>query len=335
MMKWKRWFALSMNSNSQPLVSVIIPAYNHERFVQDTIRSIMMQTYQNIELLVVDDGSKDSTWQKIQELQAECERRFVRVHFETKENEGTCKTLNKLLSLSEGKYVYVIASDDVAKSTAVEKEVYFLESHDDYALVVGDDEFIDDDGNQIGWDEYQNATSLDKAVYKSFASYLQMIKKMNFNTDYFGTYASLYFGNYIPNGYMIRKSIFDKIGYFTPDAPLEDYWMMLQISKYAKMKYIDEILFSYRWHSNNTVKERDYLINITKKTLEYEANLIKKMDFSDTLSNVKNISQNGVCYKKIGIPFLFQVLTYRHILFKIKVVKFFGLTIFRLKKNYG
>ena len=64
---------------SKTLVSVIIPAYNHEKYVQETIKSIINQTYQNIELIVIDDGSKDSTWQKILEMKDKCGRRFEKV----------------------------------------------------------------------------------------------------------------------------------------------------------------------------------------------------------------------------------------------------------------
>ena len=56
--------------SSNPLVSVLIPAYNHENYVQETINSIINQTYQNIELIIYDDGSKDSTWNKTKQFKA-------------------------------------------------------------------------------------------------------------------------------------------------------------------------------------------------------------------------------------------------------------------------
>ena len=244
-----------MTANITKLVSVIIPAYNHENYIQDTIKSIIEQTYKTIELIIVDDGSKDLTWQKIQEVKEQCEKRFVNVIFETKQNEGTCKTLNKLLSLAKGEYVYLIASDDMAKPTAIEKEVIFLENNLDYALCVGDDEFIDSE-NKVCFLNKQ-----DDIVYKIEEANTKTMKdriirrKIKQDTD-FGTYETLAMGNYIPNGYLIRRDIFDKIGNFTPEAPLEDYWFMLQIAKYSKMKFIDEILYSYRQHSSNTIKQK-------------------------------------------------------------------------------
>ncbi len=297
---------------SKPLVSVIIPAYNHENYVQNTINSIIDQTYKNIELIVIDDGSKDSTWQKIQEMKDKCDERFSYVHFETKQNEGTCKTLNKLLSLANGEYIYLIASDDMAKPKAIELEVEFLEKNPDYALAVGNNEIIDSNDVVCYFDKKQNLIyDKKKALFHTYVAFLQNRKTFRFISSDFGTYKTLYSNNYIPNGYLIRKSIFDKIGYFTPEAPLEDWWLMLQISKYAKMKYIDEVLFLYRWHQTNTMKNSDKMCNVTEKTWQYEETILQNIDEKEVLPDVLDVKKNGACYRKIGLPFLFQILSYK------------------------
>ena len=138
------------------LVSVIIASYNHEKYIQDTIKSIIGQTYQNIELIIIDDGSKDTTFEKILELKEECEKRFARVDFEKQENIGCALTISKLIKKAKGDYVYMIASDDLAKPDAIELEADFLNKNPEYGLVVGDDEIIDSEGNRCYWDEKRN-----------------------------------------------------------------------------------------------------------------------------------------------------------------------------------
>ena len=223
-----------MNTKAFPLVSVLIPAYNHENYIQETIESIINQTYPNIELIILDDGSKDKTWEKITELKPKCENRFVKIHFETKQNEGTCITLNKLLKLSSGEFVYIIASDDLTKPQAIEKEVEFLQNNSDYALAVGDNEYVDSMGKQIFRTPKTFTSNIKNAKYKTVKEFLSSKLKIDFLSDDFGSYKTLYKENYIPNGYLIRKNIFETIGNFTKNAPLEDFWLMLQISKYKK-----------------------------------------------------------------------------------------------------
>ena len=70
------------------LVSVLIPAFNHEKYIQEAIISVINQSYENIELIVIDDGSADSTWNKIQELKLECEKRPADCFFHQKSIEG-------------------------------------------------------------------------------------------------------------------------------------------------------------------------------------------------------------------------------------------------------
>ncbi len=103
-----------MKMNKQkPLVSVVIPCYNHENFVQDSIQSVIDQTYQNIELIIIDDGSKDGSVEKIQEMIPACQERFVRFEFRHRPNKGLSATLNEALEWCEGEYYSPIASDDI------------------------------------------------------------------------------------------------------------------------------------------------------------------------------------------------------------------------------
>ncbi len=288
--------------NNSPLVSVIIPSYNHEKYVQDTIKSIIRQTYRNIELIVVDDGSKDSSWLKIKEMQPDCERRFVRVHLETKENEGTCKTLNRLISLANGKFIYLIASDDMAKPEAIEKQVRFLCKNPDYVLVVGDADIINSQSKKIGWDEKQRGCSLEIAKYKTFGKFLKAQNKdVNFYSDEFGKYKTFVTRNYVPNGKLIKADAIKSIGKFTKEAPLEDWYLMLQLSKIGKMKYLDEILFAYRWHDNNTVKRENYMREITHKTQCYEQKLVTSLEDKKWQQIFeKNITKTNIKFKISG-----------------------------------
>lgn len=260
--------------NNNPLVSVIIPVYNHEKYVQTAIKSIIDQTYQNIQLLVIDDGSKDSSYQKVMELKEECEKRFPKTYFETKANEGSRATYNKLIEKAEGKYIYLIASDDISKPQAIEKEVEFLENNPDYVLAVGNNEVIDSEGN------LQDVPTAKETLAKA--------RKIKFESEDFGNYSTLFLiGNHIPNGYLVRKEIFDKCGKFTNDAPLEDWWEMLQLSKYGKFKFIDEILFSYRIHGENTMLQSKHMRQMARQTFAHELKILKNADFSTMLPIVR------------------------------------------------
>lgn len=323
-----------MNTKDFPLVSVLIPAYNHENYIQETIESIINQTYPNIELIILDDGSKDKTWEKITELKPKCENRFVKIHFETKQNEGTCMTLNKLLKLSSGEFVYIIASDDLAKPQAIEKEVKFLQDNPDYALAVGDNEYVDSMGKQIFRTQKAFTSNIKNAKYKTVKEFLSSKLKIDFLSDDFGSYKTLYKENYIPNGYLIRKNIFETIGNFTKNAPLEDFWLMLQISKYKKMKYIDEILFSYRIHNTNTIGNSTRMRELTTKTRNYEQKLLEKYLTNHKNDELLKIYNEGICYYQTGIPNILMLYKYQKINTRTLKVGIFNKTIYSKNKLF-
>lgn len=323
-----------MNTKDFPLVSVLIPAYNHENYIQETIESIINQTYPNIELIILDDGSKDKTWEKITELKPKCENRFVKIHFETKQNEGTCITLNKLLKLSSGEFVYIIASDDLAKPQAIEKEVKFLQDNTDYALAVGDNEYVDSMGKQIFRTQKAFTSNIKNAKYKTVKEFLSSKLKIDFLSDDFGSYKTLYKENYIPNGYLIRKNIFETIGNFTKNAPLEDFWLMLQISKYKKMQYIDEILFSYRIHDTNTIGNSTRMRELTTQTRNYEQKLLEKYLTNHKNDELLKIYNEGICYYQTGIPNILMLYKYQKINTRTLKVEIFNKTIYSKNKLF-
>lgn len=308
------------------LISVIIPCYNHSLYIKETIESIIKQSYSNIELIIIDDGSTDDSFEKIKELEEDCQKRFANVIFKKHENKGVCDSLNELISLSSGDYVYLIASDDIAQPQAVEKLYNFLSSNEDYSLVVGDNQIIDSDSRVCFWDKNRNIVYDEKqAKFKTFSQFLSCGRKdVNFKSKDFGNYPSIVEMNYIPNGYLIRKSIFEKIGLFTNDAPLEDYFLMMQIAKYSKIKYIDEILFSYRWHGSNTVKQNEKILKLIDKTRFNEKELIKRSDVNNFNQDIQNYIKFGKMVIRIGVPFFVEIYKVKNIFFKKTYLRVLG-----------
>ncbi|MBV5301596.1 MAG: glycosyltransferase family 2 protein [Methylococcales bacterium] len=112
--------------NKMPLVSVVVASYNHKSFIIDALDSVVKQTYPNLELIIVDDCSKDTSVSKIKEWikKEENKKRFVRLIVETKEiNSGAHNTLNKGADIAEGKFVNFLNSDDLFEPNRIERLV--------------------------------------------------------------------------------------------------------------------------------------------------------------------------------------------------------------------
>lgn len=262
--------------NGAGLVSVIVPAYRHEQYVTEAIESVINQTYRNIELLVLDDGSPDRTWEIVRGLEERCRQRFARVKFWRQENQGICGALNTLLSEVRGDYVSRLDSDDLYKPRAIERLESFLAANPDYGFVVGNNDLIDENGDQVFWTKKRcNTKREDQAVYRTFGDYLKRLRpEIDFESEAFGQYFSFLRGNYVGNGYLIRRAIIDRFR-FTNEAPQEDHYMLMQIAKQTRLKYLDEIFHSYRWHSCNNIKKSDKMWNFARRTMRHELKLLK------------------------------------------------------------
>jgi hypothetical protein len=100
-------------------------------------------------------------------------------------------------------------------------------------------------------------------------------RDIDFKSDEFGRYENLLRGNHIQQGLFYRRELIDPPTCFTKKAPLEDWFLALQIAKQARIKFIDTPpLYHYRWHSRNTIKRSGLMVNLTKQTLLHEARIV-------------------------------------------------------------
>lgn len=132
------------------LVSVIMPAYNEEKYVGEAIESILAQTYTNWELVIVDDASKDRTAEVIRDYLAKDKR--IRLHqFEV--NQGACAALNQAMELACGDYICWLSADDKYKNHMLQSSMEYLARNPEKEAVFSAHEFIDQDSKFLSkWD---------------------------------------------------------------------------------------------------------------------------------------------------------------------------------------
>lgn len=276
------------------IVSILLATYNREKYLKETILSIINQTYKDIELVIVDDGSTDNTWQELVKFKKEYRARFANIVLKKQKNIGIGLSAVKLLKLATGSYCFFIDSDDIIKPDAISLLHNFLSRHRSYALAVGDNEYIDGSSKLFYLDKHRRHTyNIKKAVYKTRNQSLQNIRTdINLYSNDFGSYSSLVKENYILNGFLVKTDAIKKIGGFIKGAPAYDYYLMLQLSKYFKFKYIDKILYSYRCHDNNDFSTSNILSERVCSTLKKELQIIKNINLKNLNANARTCIKN-------------------------------------------
>lgn len=134
---------------AQPLVSVVIPCYNHGAYIQGCIESVIAQDYKEIELIIIDDGSQDDSVLKIHSMMRACEDRFVRFEFRSRSNVGLSSTLNEAVEWCVGEFYSAIASDDLMLPTKTSSQVKYLLEHEECMGVFSGVQIIDGSGNPV------------------------------------------------------------------------------------------------------------------------------------------------------------------------------------------
>jgi len=272
------------NSKGLPLVTVGIPAYNHERYVGKTIESVINQTYENIELIIINDGSKDSTDEVIQSYINECRERFVRFEYRNRKNRGLSATLNEILHWSKGKYFTAVASDDILLKDKVSLLAEKLEALDDsYAVAFGNAIFIDDKGQELYLDKRTGCPTYKGKGVNLFLDYFTRYRDFSYkDPNAFGSYKTLIAGNYLPAMSSIMKT--DKVkevGGWTNGNVIEDWEMWLKLSKRYRFVYIDRPVALYRQHDSNACR-------LMEKDILYDSIKLLKKEKSFAIKNALN-----------------------------------------------
>lgn len=234
-------------NTSQPLVTVYITNYNYASYLRQAIDSVIDQTFQNFELIIIDDGSTDSSWEIIEPYKLHPK---VRVIFQ--ENKGLSATNNVALRLSRGKYIMRLDADDYLDPNALLIMVNKLEESPNLGLVFPDYYYIDEKGNVTGQERRHNfeatVTLLDQPAHGACT--------------------------------MIRKTNLIGVGGYNDQFVCQDgYDLWLRFIERHNVANINLPLFYYRRHGNNLTEQTSLILKTRAKIKELYAKRSGKPPF--------------------------------------------------------
>jgi len=131
---------LDTTMNNKPIVSVLMPVYNAERYVTETIESILSQTFTDFEFIITNDGSTDGSLKILEHYAAKDKR----IRLTNRENKGIARTTNEMLAKAEGEFIALMDNDDISLPHRLARQVEFLQSHPKVVGVSGTYQFIDE-----------------------------------------------------------------------------------------------------------------------------------------------------------------------------------------------
>lgn len=290
-----------------PIISIIMPVYNSEKYLKQTIESILNQTYNNFEFIIIDDGSSDNSFKIIQEYKLLDNR--VKV-IRRRENKGLIYSLNEGLELAKGKYIARIDSDDIALSERFEKQICFLEKRKDIDIL---------------------ATHILAIGNENLEKKMQIEKRYNLLIDE-NNMENVIFDD-IPichPSVIMKKSVLEDLGGYSYKYPCaEDYDLWIRaLKKGFQLRTINEKLTKYRLHN----KSKSFKDNAYNQTLVEYVNI--RLDYLDKYIDNKKIrcyiwgaSNGGKMVKKILFE-RFSNININGFIDKYKIGKFDDINIY-------
>lgn len=205
-------------------VSVIIPAYNRVDYIDQAITSVLQQTYANIELIVIDDGSTDGTYEKIKDYGD----KLTLLTHQQRCNRGQSAAINLGLLRASGEYIAILDSDDYWELDKLKTQVDFFEKNPSVGLIYSNGYAVDAVGKQL------------YPIYNS-----EHTEPNDPNAVLLDCYIAL------PVNSLVRKNIYDRVGDFNENyRAAQDHDMLIRIAEVAELAYLPSSLWYYRRHAD-------------------------------------------------------------------------------------
>ena len=241
-------------------ISVIVTSYNYSNFIEQTINSILAQTYTDFELIIVDDCSTDNSVEIIKNFKDD---RIKLI--ENEQNLGLAKSIAKALKIATGKWIAFCESDDFLEKDCLEKRIQIAEKYPNLGVIFNDIEPFSTT-NKIPETIKQNSENL---------------KKIKFPTNVFD---KIVFYNIVQtfSAAMIKRTDIAKLNLTPPDDRFFDWWLFIQLASDTDFYYMSEKLTYWRLHENSyiTKKKRKFTISANIQTLFYLLKNQKKPIFA-------------------------------------------------------
>lgn len=282
------------NENKNPIISVVIPIYNAEKYLDEAIQSILNQTYKNFEIIIINDGSTDKSLEIIEKYQNQDERIIVI----SRENKGLIYSLNEGIEKSRGKYIARMDADDISLPKRFERQIEIMEKEN--IDICGCHYFmINELGNYI-----------DSAVVplkpESFLNYLCITTPV--------AHPSVM----IKRDFFIQHHI--KYGQ-TEYKNAEDYSLWIEFwNKKAKFGNVDEFLFKYRDFEESLSKKNNKSISQDKREISKNFIINNKSQILNYLNQI-NVNTLAKREQEIVVLIIFFLLKYDFSISYFRLIK--------------
>ena len=227
-----------MRFSAEPLVSVVIPVYNHELFLKACVESVFKQTYPSIEVIALDDGSTDLSFKVLETLKAQWPKFDFTIMKQT--HQGAAATINELISLTRGDYISILNSDDLYHPHRLERFMAFQKKNQ-FRLGFSDVQYINSENEQIISPWYEESRALKSKLPSNGFSLL--------NANIAVSTGNLFF----------TRELFKQVGPFADLETCHDWDFILRCLLHTEPFWIEEPLLYYRKHASNTIKSKQHL----------------------------------------------------------------------------